>query len=73
MNCDTCPFNLFVTALLIVLTLLSFRMSNTEDSNNNNSSNDVTSVIYKLAGAAAMLGELHAAMYNPALVINLLY
>jgi hypothetical protein len=45
-------------------------MSNTEDSNSSNSSNDVTSVIYKLAGAAAVLGELHAAMYNSALVVN---
>ena len=60
----------FVTALVTVLTLLSFRMSNMDDSDSNDSSNDVTSVICKLAGAAATLGELHAAMYKPAPVVN---
>jgi hypothetical protein len=64
MNCDTYPFNFFVTTLVTVLTILSFRMSNMEDSDSSDSSNDVMSVICKLVGAAAMLGELHAAMYK---------
>jgi hypothetical protein len=70
MNYDTCPFNFIVTALVTVLTLLSFRMSNKEDFDSSDSSNDVTLVICKLAGAAATLGELHVAMYKPALVVN---